>query len=104
MWPLVREFHVPVTLFIYASAISNRAYNIAVAREAAEAGFDEIQFDYARLPDAVGLVYHEPDTLENRVAAIGYLLREARGGARPVQRVSRGRYLRIRLLEGVHRR
>jgi hypothetical protein len=55
-----------------------RAYNIGVAREAAEAGFDEIQFDYARLPDAVGLVYREPDTLENRVAAIDRVLREAR--------------------------
>ncbi len=26
------------------------AYNIEVAREAAEAGFDEIQFDYVRFP------------------------------------------------------
>jgi hypothetical protein len=55
-----------------------RAYNIGVAREAAEAGFDEIQFDYARLPDATGLVYREPDTQENRVAAIDVFLREAR--------------------------
>ncbi|HLG58322.1 MAG TPA: putative glycoside hydrolase [Vicinamibacterales bacterium] len=55
-----------------------RAYNIGVAREAAEAGFDEIQFDYARLPDATGLVYREPDTMQNRVAAIDGFLREAR--------------------------
>jgi hypothetical protein len=55
-----------------------RAYNIGVAREVAQAGFDEIQFDYARLPDATGLVYREPDTLQNRVAAIDGLLREAR--------------------------
>ena len=32
-----------------------RAYNIGVAREVANAGFDEIQFDYARIPDATGL-------------------------------------------------
>jgi hypothetical protein len=55
-----------------------RAYNIGVAREAANAGFDEIQFDYARLPDATGLVYREPDTMQNRVAAIDGFLREAR--------------------------
>jgi hypothetical protein len=55
-----------------------RAYNIGVAREVANAGFDEIQFDYARLPDATGLVYREPDTMQNRVAAIEGFLREAR--------------------------
>ena len=55
-----------------------RAYNIGVAREAAAAGFDEIQFDYARFPDATGLVYLAPDTLQNRVGAIDGLLREAR--------------------------
>jgi hypothetical protein len=55
-----------------------RAYNIGVAREVANAGFDEIQFDYARLPDATGLVYRELDTMQNRVAAIEGFLREAR--------------------------
>jgi hypothetical protein len=55
-----------------------RAYNIGVAREVANAGFDEIQFDYARLPDATGLVYREPDTMQNRTAAIEGFLREAR--------------------------
>jgi hypothetical protein len=55
-----------------------RAYNVGVAREVANAGFDEIQFDYARLPDATGLVYREPDTMQNRVAAIEGFLREAR--------------------------
>jgi hypothetical protein len=55
-----------------------RAYNIAVAREVADAGFDEIQFDYARMPDATGLVYSEADTLQNRVSAIDRFLREAR--------------------------
>lgn len=55
-----------------------RAYNVGVAREVAEAGFDEIQFDYARLPDATGLIYRQPDTMQNRVAVIGGFLREAR--------------------------
>jgi hypothetical protein len=60
-----------------------RAYNIGVAREAAEAGFDEIQFDYARFPDATGLVYREPDTQQNRVAAIDAFLHEARNALVP---------------------
>lgn len=60
-----------------------RAYNIAVAREAALAGFDEIQFDYARLPDTTGLVFREADTQQNRVAAIGGFLSEARAALLP---------------------
>ena len=55
-----------------------RAYNIGVAREVALAGFDEIQFDYARLPDTTGLMFREADTQQNRVAAIGGFLSEAR--------------------------
>ena len=54
------------------------AYNIAIAGEAARAGFDEIQFDYARLPDSSGVVYSRPWTAENREAAIEGFLREAR--------------------------
>lgn len=53
-------------------------YNIAVAVEAARAGFDEIQFDYARLPDATGLVYELPWTEQNREAAIDGFFNEAR--------------------------
>jgi hypothetical protein len=60
-----------------------RAYNIDIAREAAQAGFDEIQFDYARLPDATGLVYRVADTQENRVGAIVGFLREARTALTP---------------------
>ena len=60
-----------------------RAYNIAVAREAALAGFDEIQFDYARLPDTTGLVFREPDTQQHRTAAIGGFLSEARRALLP---------------------
>jgi hypothetical protein len=53
-------------------------YNIEVAVEAAQAGFDEIQFDYVRFPDARGLVLSMPNTEENRVRAINGFLREAR--------------------------
>lgn len=53
-------------------------YNIDLAVEAARAGFDEIQFDYVRFPDAPGLAYPMPDTEENRVAAISGFLTEAR--------------------------
>jgi hypothetical protein len=60
-----------------------RAYNIAVAREAAEAGFDEIQFDYVRLPDASGLSYGIDNTRQSRVGAISRFLHEAREAVMP---------------------
>jgi len=54
-------------------------YNIDIAVEAARAGFDEIQFDYVRFPDAPGLAYSQPNTQTNRVAAItGFLLHARR--------------------------
>lgn len=53
-------------------------YNIDIAVEAARAGFDEIQFDYARLPDATGLVYEMPWTEQNREAAIDGFFKEVR--------------------------
>jgi hypothetical protein len=53
-------------------------YNIDIAVEAARAGFDEIQFDYARLPDATGLVYEMPWTEQNREAAIDGFFTEVR--------------------------
>lgn len=52
--------------------------NLALAEEAAALGFDEIQFDYLRFPDATGLIFAEPDTEERRVAAIGDFLDAAR--------------------------
>jgi len=52
-------------------------YNIALAEEAAQMGFDEIQFDYVRFPDRRGLVFSKPNTEENRVAAINGLLSAA---------------------------
>jgi hypothetical protein len=53
-------------------------YNLALAVEAARHGFDEIQFDYVRFPDALGLVYAQPSTPEARVRTIEAFLAEAR--------------------------
>ena len=52
------------------------ANTLDVAEEAARLGFDEIQFDYLRFPDANGLQFHEANTQAHRVAAItGFLAR-----------------------------
>jgi hypothetical protein len=53
-------------------------YNIDIAVEAAQYGFDEIQFDYVRFPDTKGLVFATPNTEENRVRAITEFLGEAK--------------------------
>lgn len=53
-------------------------YNIALAEEAAQMGFDEIQFDYVRFPDKRGLVFSKPNNEDNRVAAISGLLSATR--------------------------
>jgi hypothetical protein len=53
-------------------------YNINIATEAAQYGFDEVQFDYVRFPDAVGLHFSKPNTTENRVKAICGFLTEAK--------------------------
>jgi hypothetical protein len=58
-------------------------YNIAVAVEAAKAGFDEIQFDYVRFPDKQGLRFALPSTEKSRVATISSFLEEAREKLRP---------------------
>ena len=52
-------------------------YTLGVAEEAAAAGFDEIQFDYVRFPDAVGPAYSQASTEASRVEAITGFLREA---------------------------
>ena len=57
------------------------AYPIAVAREAALKGFDEIQFDYLRFPSEGRLGagrYSGPSTQQSRVHAIAGFLRQAR--------------------------
>jgi hypothetical protein len=53
-------------------------YDINIAVEAAQIGFDEIQFDYVRFPDTNGLNFSMPNTEENRVKAITGFLTEAR--------------------------
>jgi hypothetical protein len=53
-------------------------HNINIAVEAAQYGFDEIQFDYVRFPDASGLQFSMPNTEENRVKAVSGFLTEAR--------------------------
>lgn len=53
-------------------------YNIGIAIEAARAGFDEVQFDYVRFPDAKGVVFSSPSTQQSRVAAISGFLGLAR--------------------------
>ncbi len=53
-------------------------YTLGVAEEAAAAGFDEIQFDYVRFPDAVGLAFSQPSTEATRVAVINGFLAEAK--------------------------
>lgn len=53
-------------------------YPISVAADAAAAGFDEIQFDYIRFPDAKGIVFSVPNTEAERVKAISGFLEAAR--------------------------
>ena len=54
-------------------------YNIDLAVEAAQLGFDEIQFDYLRFPDFSGrLGLSRPSTEANRLTAIAGFLAEAR--------------------------
>jgi hypothetical protein len=53
-------------------------YTLGVAEEAAAAGFDEIQFDYVRFPDAAGPAFSQVSTEASRVEAITGFLREAR--------------------------
>lgn len=53
-------------------------YDIAIAAEAAAAGFDEIQFDYLRFPDSPEIRLPEPNTEAARVRAIADFLDAAR--------------------------
>lgn len=61
-----------------------RSYNIAIAVEAARAGFDEIQFDYVRFPDSSQrLQFAQPTTQASRTQAIEGFLAEARQQLQP---------------------
>lgn len=56
-----------------------RNYDIALALEAARAGFDEIQFDYLRFPDtSTQFRLAQPSNSQSRVAAIAGFLADAR--------------------------
>jgi hypothetical protein len=52
-------------------------YNIAIAKIAAEAGFDEVQFDYVRFPDNRGTGFSKPANEESRTEAITGFLKAA---------------------------
>mgnify|MGYP001809843992 CR=1 FL=1 len=53
-------------------------YMISIAEETAKAGFDEIQFDYVRFPDAKGVKFSVENTQAERVKAISGFLETAR--------------------------
>ena len=52
-------------------------YNIQIAVEAAQLGFDEIQFDYLRFPDSSSPRYSQASTEESRVKAVSGFLQQA---------------------------
>ena len=58
-------------------------YNIEIAIEAAKLGFDEIQFDYVRFPDAKGINFSMDNTEVNRVKAISGFISEAKRRLQP---------------------
>jgi hypothetical protein len=61
-----------------------RAYNIAIAVEAAKAGFDEVQFDYVRFPDSTSkLVVSGPTDEDHRIQAISSFLGDAHAALVP---------------------
>ena len=74
-------------------------YTLSIAEEAAAAGFDEIQFDYVRFPDAVGLVFSQPTDETSRVNTIVAFLKEARRRLTPYNVFLAMDILRLRMLE-----
>jgi hypothetical protein len=52
-------------------------YNIAIAKIAAEMGFDEVQFDYVRFPDNRGAGFSKPANEDSRTEAITAFLKAA---------------------------
>ncbi|WP_248795471.1 putative glycoside hydrolase [Pseudomonas sp. MWU13-2105] len=58
-------------------------HNIDIAEEAAQMGFDEVQFDYVRFPDKGGLHFALPNTRSNRTTAIVGFLQAARARLAP---------------------
>ncbi|HEX5330083.1 putative glycoside hydrolase [Sulfuricurvum sp.] len=60
-----------------------REYILNIAAEAASAGFDEIQFDYVRFPDAKGVKFSVENSQAERVKAISGFLEAARARLTP---------------------
>ncbi len=58
-------------------------YNIAIAKIAAEQGFDEIQFDYVRCPDNRGVAFPVPNNIANRTRAVTGFLKAAHEALAP---------------------
>jgi hypothetical protein len=58
-------------------------YNIAIAKVAAELGFDEIQFDYVRFPDKRGTGFSKPANEDSRTDAITGFLEAAHQALAP---------------------
>ncbi len=58
-------------------------YNIAIAKIAAEQGFDEIQFDYVRCPDNKAVAFPQPNNMTNRTKAITGFLKAAHEALAP---------------------
>ncbi len=61
-------------------------YNIALAKEVAAFGFDELNLDYIRFPsdgDVGAIVYGEENTLDTRTATIGEFMRRMRAELQP---------------------
>jgi hypothetical protein len=58
-------------------------YNIAIAKVAAQMGFDEVQFDYVRCPDKKGVVFSQPNHMDTRTAAITGFLEAAHQALAP---------------------
>jgi hypothetical protein len=52
-------------------------YNIAIAKKAAEVGFDEVQFDYVRFPDSRKCTFSQPANEDSRTATITTFLQAA---------------------------
>jgi hypothetical protein len=58
-------------------------YNIAIAKVAAELGFDEVQFDYVRFPDNRGTGFFKPANEDSRTEAISGFLEAAHKALAP---------------------
>jgi hypothetical protein len=58
-------------------------YNIAIAKAAAEAGFDEVQFDYVRFPDNRRVGFAKPANQTSRTEAITGFLKAAHQALAP---------------------